>query len=106
MQAGIIRDPKQGTQRSDEIQDIHESGRIIGKSLRGIECPGTYGEDPVSPRSKTGNIIAETVGGISKDQTKQQGSPENDPDEPGNVLEFTFVFLFSETGIADTAQKQ
>ena len=106
MQAGIIRDPKQGTQRPDEIQDIHESRRIIGKSLRGIECPRTYGEDPVSPRSKTGNIIAETVGGISKDQTKQQGSPENDPDEPGNVLEFTFVFLFSETGIADTAQKQ
>ena len=106
MQAGIIRNPKQGTQRTDEIQDIHESRRIIGKSLRGIECPGTYGEDPVSPRSKTGNIIAETVGGISKDQTKQQGSPENDPDEPGNVLEFTFVFLFLETGIADTAQKQ
>ena len=103
MQAGIIRDPKQGTQRPDEIQDIHESGRIIGKSLRGIECPGTYGEDPVSPRSKTGNIIAETVGGISKDQTKQQGSPENDPDEPGNVLEFTFVFPFLEAGIADTA---
>ena len=106
MQVGIIGNPKQGTQRPGEIQDVHESGRIIGKSLCGIECPGTYGEDPVSPRSKTGNIIAKAVGGISKDQTKQQGSPENDPDEPGNVLKFTFVFPFLEAGIADTAQKQ
>ena len=106
MQAGIIGDPKQGTQRSDEIQNIHESGWIIGKSLCGIECPGTYGEDPVSPRCKTRNIIAETVGGISQDQTNQQGSPENDPDEPGNVLGFTFVSPFLKAGIADTTQKQ
>ena len=75
MQAGIIRDPKQGTQCPDEIQDIHESGRIIGKSLRGIECPGTYGEDPVSPRSKTGNIIAETVGGYKQGSDEAAGQP-------------------------------
>ena len=105
MQVGIIWNLQQRPQCTYDIENIHESGRIIGKSLCGIECPGTYGEDPVSPRSKAGNIIAETVGDISKDQTKQQGSPENDPDVPGNVLGITFVFSFLEAGIADTAQK-
>ena len=104
MQIRIVGNPKQGTQCADNVQDIHESGRIIGKCLRGIECPGTDGEDPVCPCGKTGNIVAETVGRISKDQTEQQGSPENDPDDPGNLnaLEFTLV-SFLEAGIADTA---
>ena len=74
---------------------------IYGKDLRRVNIMSD-----IQHRDESGNIIAEAVGGISKDQTKQQGSPENDPDKPGNVLKFTFVLPFLEAGIADTAQKQ
>ena len=72
MEIGVIGNVEQIAQSTDYIQDIHESGRIIRKSLRRIELSRTYSENSVSPCGKAGNIITETVRGIGKDQPEKQ----------------------------------
>ncbi len=75
MRDGVVLQGKELSDRPQDPQHVHISGRIVGEDVGRIEISRPQLEDPVRPGGETGCVVSEALG---------QGGGEK-PQDKGNV---------------------